>query len=302
MKIENRDGILFFGNSLFGRQETDISDRIAQKKQMYQKQGMHLTITAHRGEKKLDDGMEQSRERARLLMEENDEINERLRGIKEKMAQAKEDYQIADDSQEEQDLELMKKAYDLRKHGGTLTEEEWQRLDELGEPTEYQRLSMELYEQADTCKQDISQNMRKAAAETAAVRQTRLERLKTHGMLDAQKAKEDLLAAASEEVISMLKADVKDKIDEKTEELQEAAEERKEKEEEEQERIDAAKENRTEAEQAVENARENAKELTEQAVKSEDVSLDIDEEVKKIMEEQKLLEEELKGLAVDFSA
>lgn len=301
MKVENRGGTLFFGNSPFGRQETDISGRIAQKKQLYQKQGMHTVLSAHKSEKKLDESMEQSRERARRLMQENDEINEKLRDINKQMAQAKEDYQIADDSREEKDLELMKKAYDLRKGGGSLTEEEQQRLAELGEPTEYQKLSMELYQRADVCKEDMDKNMRRAAAETAMVRDVRLERLKTHGMIDAQKAKEELLAAASEEAVGMLMEDVKDKIDEKAEEVQEAAEERNEKEEEEQERIDAAKENRTEAEQATENTRENAKELTVQAVKSEDITQDLDEEVKKIMEEQKLLEEELKGLAVDAS-
>ena len=97
----------------------------------------------------------------------------------------------------------------------------------------------------------------------------------------------------------MLVDDCKQQIDDKADEVQEAAKERKEEEKEEEKRIEAAKENKSETEAAVENNREKIADMTKQFTDSEDIAQDMDSEIKKLLEEQKLLEEDIKGLAVN---
>ena len=238
-----------------------------------------------------------------MLQAENEEANKFYKDYKQQMAQAKEDYNIADDSQEQKDLELLQKQYDMSKHGSMeqLTEEEKERLKNMGELTEYQQLSMDLYKEADYWKTQIETNNLIINGESGAIRSINIERLKTHGMVDAQKAKESILAAASKEIEGMLVDDAKEALDEKAEEVKEAAEDQKEKKEEEEERIEAAKENKEEREDFVEAVRDNTAELTQQAVESDVIMEDVNEEIKKIMQQEKLLEEDLKGLTVNVT-
>lgn len=291
----------FIGDTPLKKQEMTIQDRIVQKKQLYQKKAIHMVTTANKAEKQIDGSLEDIKEKIRRLQAENEEANAFYKNYKQQMAQAKEDYNIADDSQEQKDLELMQKAYDMQAHGSmeTLTEEEQERLANMGELTEYQQLSMDLYQEADYWKTQMETNNRIISGEAGAIRSINIERLKTHGMVDAQKAKESILEAASKEIQGMLVDDARESLDEKAEEVKEAAEKQEEKKEEEEERIEAAKENREEREEVVENIRENVSEMTQQAVDSEEIMEDVNVQIKKILQEEKLLEEDLKGLNVN---
>lgn len=297
MKIPQQKSF-FMGDTPFKKQEMTVQDRIAQKKQLYQKKAMHMVTTANKAEKRIDSSIEDIKEKIRRLQAENEEANQFYQNYKQQMAQAKEDYNIADDSQEQKDLELLQKQYELQKPGstGTLTEEEQERLENMGELTEYQRLSMDLYKEADYWKTKMSDNHMIISGSAGAIRNINIERLKTHGMVDAQKAKESILEAASKEIQGMLVDDAKEKLDEKAEEIEEAAKDREEKKEEEEERVEAAKENKEERETVVENIRETVSDLTQQAVDSDAIMEDVNEQIKKILQEEKLLEEDLKGL------
>ncbi len=301
MKIWQQDRTFFMGNSLFGQREMDIREKVAMKKGLYQKDAMRIVTTANNAEKSIDKNLDDIKGRVRMLQQENEEYNAKVKELNDMMAQAKEAYGIEDDSQEEKDLELLKKEYDIKKHGSMelLTDEEKSRLKEMGEPTDYQKLSMDLYKQADYWKTQIEENQEQVSGDGRAIRNIKIDRLKTHGMVDAQIAKDKMMEAAAKEAIGMLKDDAVEKLDEKAEEIKEAAEERKEKEEEKEERIEAAKEDAKEAEDMVEAVRENISELTESAVKGSDITREIEDEIKKIMAEEKLLEEDLKGLNVD---
>lgn len=302
MKIFQANKGVSFGNSLFGKQDMDVRDRIAQKKYLYQKQAMNIVSTADKGEKKIDRNVEGHRDRIRYLMEENEKLDAMYQDYQKKMAQAKEDYEIGDDSQEQKDLELLQKDFDDRKHGtmNPLTEEEKARVKEIkSNMTDYQKLSMEMYETADGYKTELERNNLEMKGESALIRSISIERLKEHAMVDAEAAKEEVLAAASKEVMGLIVDDAKEKIEEKAEEVEEKAKEREEKEKEEKERVEAAKENKSEAEATAEAIRENVEELTDQVTKSEKIITDVDQAVKKVMQEQKLLEEELKGLVVN---
>lgn len=300
MKLQQNKAFAF-GNALFGKQDAGIRDRIAQKKQLRQKEAMHVVTTAHKAERSIDKTIEDGRDRIRQLQKESEEANAVYKDYKQKMAQAKADYEVEDDSQEQKDLELLQKAFDIEKHGSMtlLTEEEQERLDGMGELTDYQKLAMELYEQADVYKSEIETNNLKVSGEAGAIRSIERERVKEHGMVDAETAKKEILQTASDEVISMLVEDSQKHMDEKAEEAKEAAEKRKEKKEEEEKRVEAAKENKTEAEAVIENIQETVEELTEQMTDSNEIMEDVNAEIKKIMQEQKMLEEDIKGLSLD---
>ncbi len=224
-----------FGNSPFGKQDMDIRERIAQKKQLYQKKAMKVVTTAHKTEKGIDKTIEDRRGRIQYLQEESEKANAVYQDYRHKMEQAKADYAVADDSQEQKDLELLQKEFDIRNHGSMelLTEEEKERLKNMGEMTEYQKLSMELYAQADVYKTTIENNNQEMAGESATIRAISIERLKQHGIVDAEVTKEKMLEAASKEIQGMLVEDAKEEMDEKAEEVQEKAEAKKEKAEEE---------------------------------------------------------------------
>lgn len=305
MKIEQKNKALFVGDMPFGRQN-DIRDRIAQKKQMRQKEAMHIVTSTYRAEKKADEeGAGKLKSHISQLMDENEEYFVHVKDFKRQMQQAQEDYDVKADSGEQKDLELRKKLYDMQKHpekGMNLTEEEKERLANLGEMTEYQNYAMDLYKQQDFWQTKIDDNQRVMAGETKAIRQIRIDRLQYHAMVDAEKAKEEILEAASKEIIGMLKDDAKEKIDEKTEEIKEAAEKREEKKEEQEERIEAAQEKKSQAEAVAENISESISDMTKQVVESDEILLDMDDEIKKLMEEEKLLIEDLKGMTVDAQA
>lgn len=78
---------------------------------------MHVVTSARNGEKKIDDNIEDIREQVRGYLKDNEEAGHFLKDIRSQMAEAKEYYQVEDDSQEQKDLELLQKQYDMMKHG-----------------------------------------------------------------------------------------------------------------------------------------------------------------------------------------
>ncbi len=151
MNIVQQNKSVFMGNSFFGRQDMDIKERIAMKKQLHQKEALHVVGVTNKSEKKLDANVEEMRNNIRKLQDENKSANAFYQEYQQKIAQAKEDYGVSDDSQEQKDLELLMKQFDIRTHGkssrGELTEEEEKYLENMGELTEYQQLAMEAYKQ-----------------------------------------------------------------------------------------------------------------------------------------------------------
>lgn len=307
MKITQQNKSFLLGNNPFCSQDMILSERIAQKKQAYQKQAMKVVTSAYHAEKKIDGSINRAKEQIQQLQSENDAFHPLLKDIRQQMSQAMEYYQIDPDSQEQKDLELLQKKYDIDVHGSTkpLTEEEQQRLKEMGEMTEYQKLSMDLYGQADYYQTQMQKNQAKMSGEGKAIRQISTARLESHAMTDAMNAKEGILEAASKEAVSMLIDDAKKQIEEKTGQVMEAAKKRKEEEEKEQERIEAAKEGHEKAEASAEGTKENPSDkklsdITENILEGDKIAQEVNEKMRKILEKEKLLEEDLKGIAVNL--
>ncbi len=138
----------------------------------------------------------------------------------------KEQCNVADDSKEQQDLNLLEKRQEYRRGvGEELTRDEWKKLNEIDKQplTEYQKRALEIHAQAVEEKVTIRDTTSGMQAAVGNVKRIMIEKLKTHGMVDAKNAADDIMDAANDDVVSMLVSDVKDGIDEKMEEAKEDA-------------------------------------------------------------------------------
>lgn len=223
-----------------------------------------------------------------------------------------------------EDFELLKKKADAEMPGSTvkLTEEEEAKLAELeGVPlTEYQERCMRIdkyqqrYEKRNT---QIDEEVMNCNSTIRAIQQ---ERLKYHGMVDAQKKADKAMEAANDEIFGMLVDEAKEHVDEEMEETREEAKEEAEEKAEQEEKIEEREEKQEELEARIEETHENNEEQEKLRRESsersrEDANLlenmidagmgnmgsisDVQTEVKNMLHKMKLLEEDLKGSTVD---
>lgn len=120
-----------------------------------------------------------------------------------------------------------------------------------------------------------------------ALHDTEQGRLEKSPMREAQEMAEDILEAASQEIIGMAWAEAKDHIDEEQKKREEQAEKAAEKKEELEEKLEKAKEDREEAEELVE------------AIKEATSMDDVKREINEMLDKMKLIEEDIKGAKVD---
>lgn len=151
----------------------------------------------------------------------------------------------------------------------------------------------DMYKEIDYWKEQQYEGEKVIRGEVAAIRATKEALLKrTYDMTDAAAAAEEVMDAASDEIIGMLKQEAIDKMEEDRKEEQEKIEEAQEKKEEKEELIEKKQE------------QEKLEELTRKIIMA-DSSVDkeqLQREIEEILAKQKLLQEDLKGLAVDTTA
>ena len=290
-------------------------DPIEQKKALAKKQAYKIVKDALARELKMDGNMDEVRAHTEELSADLAQAQNKISEINAEKEKWREESGVAADSEEQKDLELLEKreAYaggDLSK---ALSEEEMERLAEIDKRgyTEYEQRALSL-ERSKAPYQDI---VRKAESgiisDNAVIRGTRLERLKKDPIRKAQNEAQDLLAAASREVMGMLVGEAKEYMDEKSEELQEKAEERAEKKEEQEEKLEATKEKREELEALADPQKEtgNASEVQTQAISKDPVTEamvqldaqkeDYQQEIEEKKKKMNLIAEDIKGIKVD---
>lgn len=202
-----------FAGDLNRNQESPLRDRIAEKKARAQEKAMKVVGEAFHGEMKIDEGMEESRQRVKELREECKELRGGL-----------------------EDLDRRRETLDAARENGEIGEEEYQQ--ELGDLRQ-ERLTQE---------QKLAQSQGEIRGENASIRGTRLERLKHHPMADAWKEADAIMDAAGDEVIGMAVQEAVDHVDEEAEKREEQAQKIKEEREEKKELLEKQKERKEEAE------------------------------------------------------
>ncbi len=280
--------------------EFPLRDRIQQRRAQAQERAMKIVGDTWNGDKKIDEELNRSRERIRELQASNKDAQDSIRDLKAESEAQAELYQVEPDSEEQQDLELLKKAQAASRpfSGIKLTEEEGERLAEIQdkELTEYQTRQLEINKRVWDYQETISLTNRKIEVENAVIRGIRLERLKKDPMLEAQQEAETVMEAARDEAVGMIVDEAKEHLDEEQEEKEEEAEAIREKKEE----LEEIQEKRDEREKELEQLIEDmpVEEMTDLNQTVEEVK----QQIQKVLNEVNLIEEDIKGAKVDLNA
>lgn len=290
-------------------------DPVEQKKALAKKQAYKIVKDALANELKMDSNVQEVKDHARQLQAEMENAQEEIGKIDEKKEALRIDSGVEADSEEQKDLELLEKraAYERGDLSKALTKEESKRAAELDARgyTEYQKQALAMEKHKAPYENTIDRARAGIISDNAVIRGTRLERLKKDFIRKAQNEKDDMLAAASEEIVGMLVAEAKDHMDEKSKELQEKAEEKTEKEEAEQEKLDAIREKKEQLEEMAdpEKNADHASEaqteptgrdqVTEAMVQLEGEKADYQQEIEDMVRKMGLVAEDIKGIKVD---
>lgn len=291
-KQENRTKIE--KKSVDARELNLQQDTVLSKQIQAQKKALKHIINAFGVEQGISDSINEHIKKAEELTEEanmNLSESKRLERLKSDL---KKSYDIADDSMEQKDLELLEKQerIERRESNEELSVEEKKRLSEMGPLTEYQTAAFE-YEKA-----ILEFNSRAKDAIDSAINKNRvaeklkIEQGKLYVQVDAQKAADDIMEQASKEILGMILDEGKDLVDDKIEENKEEVEKRAEKEAE-KERV---KEKNEPTKEAV--IGQNVSQLGNIA-EADGVINKVQEELRNMVAKQKMLEEDVKGLEVD---
>lgn len=324
-KTGNKTSI-FAGDLGLGMQ----NDMITQRKQRAQKKALQIITDAWNSDRKIDDTIVGYRDKVAQLRAEIKENQEQIALRDEWKENLRKEYGVREDSQEQKDLELLEKEADVeanRLYDNPrpiyLTDEEKERLAEIHkqERTEYQERCLNLHGQQNSFYSEIDKAKTDIQIYNKAVTATKLARLKTHEMVDAQKEADQIMANASREVIGMLIDEAKDHVDEELEEKTEEAkkeaeeraeqekkvEERREKQEELEARIDEIRAKNEEQEELRREAEERSREDADLLENMMDAGVgnigavmsDVKAAIKEMLHKMKLLEEDVKGSIVD---
>lgn len=314
-KQEKQSGKSFFGGNL-----NLAEDPIEKRREEAKRQAWKVVSNAWGSDNAVDRQIDERRAHygeMQALKEEAGRQVDELNGRKEAL---KELYQVSDGSAEQEELELLEKAQDF-KNGVSHekpTVEEQKRIAEIEARglTEYQSRALGLNDQAAKFKRDARDAEWAMRDDIADVNAVKLERLKTHTMVDAQKAAESIMDAANKEIMGMAAQEGMDHIDEKMEEAEEKAEENMEKKEEREELLQKQQEMRALQEAFIEGTKEAIERAEAEHRQNEasdieitdivelikhhgDAANQVQSDLKDIQSSMKVLEADLKGIKVD---
>ena len=274
-------------------------EQIEKKRKLAQKQAMKLVKDAFSGDQATKQNIEDLKAQKAEKVAEYQEKMQHIGNISAEKDKLRETYGISKDSQEQKDLELLEK-YQNNKLGffsDDFSKEEIDRLKELAnEPrTEYQ-------------KQVLSLNGKKAALQSDADLMQQQIMVLTQNQSDAkvdQLKSQDMLKAgdAAEEIVGMVIADAKEKLDKELEEKKAEAEKKAEEKEEQDERIEKAKEERKEDREMIEGDLDAEKLQADASIQKQSVtqSEETTQRINQIMKKNHLINEDLKGIEIDVN-
>lgn len=297
-------------DSIYGGNLNRVTDSLAQKKEQAREQAMKIVSDAWAGEQKLDAELESRRTRVRELQSEIGACNKEIRWFEEEAVRLQEVYGVADDSKEQQDLELLAKEVEAGTSGKniSLTKKEREQIAEIKAEglTEYQARALELKELAKGYEEQKIKLSEEIEVENAIISATKRERLKSNPMGDAKAQADAVMEAAGEEIMSMALEAGMNHVDEKLEEQVEEAKERAEEEEAKEEQLENIREYKEKSREVVEQSKEKQEKISEEIIETSAALTDVEntqeqvqKELNEVMDKMKLLAEDIKGAKVD---
>lgn len=282
-----------------GKMNEDLfSNKILEKKKEAQKKAMQVVGDAWKGERKIDEDLQERRDLINALERENGEALSEINEIIQRQEELKKQYGITEDSKEEKDLELLRREKQMWTNPGageSLTMEEMRYVQKLRSEglTDYQKRQLSLDDEKHYFQDIVDENKKKIVEENAIIRGVRLERLKSDPMLKAQEEAEEIKKAAIDEIVGMLIEDAKENIDEESEENRQKAEKLEEEQKKMEEFIEAQKEKRKETDNLPEEM------PVEELIGIKQLKEEVKQEVQKIVDNMNLVVEDIKGAMVD---
>lgn len=291
-------------------------DSVLKRKQRAQARAMKVVTDAWLGDKKIQQGIDESKSHIQEYQNIASEERDAIMGLKEKKTQLMEEYGVEEGSDERAAL-LEKQKQALNDPSVVMTTEEQERLTQLNE---YQERAKALDDAIEVHQIELDKAEGGIIGENASIRAVRIENLKHHAMLDAQQEADKIMEAASAEVIGMLTGEAQDHIEEELEKKKEEAEKKAEEKEEQEEKIEEQREKKEELQEKIEirqeenreveeikqeqreNAREQADLIEDAQIYSTNQSTlpsKVQTEIKAMLQKMKLLEEDIKGAKVD---
>lgn len=263
---ENRERKTIFAGDFLGNQT--LQERIQQRKEKAQQEALKIIRDAWAGDQAIDRGMDESREHIRQLQEENKQVQEDMRDVEQQRKELMERYGVTEDTPVDR------------------------------QPEEYRERMQELDDRAAHNREILTKNGNDIIVENAVIRETKLAKLKRkpeNTMVGAQKQADEVLKAASDEIIGMVMDEAKEHLDQEKAEREEKAEALKEKKEEMEELQEKREERREELEELMEDI------PVEEMLELDQSKENIQQEVQSIVDKMKLVAEDIKGAMVDTS-
>lgn len=267
-------------------------DKMALHNIQAQRKALKLVLDTFKTDAGLDDSLRSMEQSVQMYDDEAlKNIHERNR-INELSSGLEEQYGISKDSQEYEDLQLLRKQSDLSRTGrtGELSDEEKNRLASINNLTDYQKQALEFDNMASEfgSRADSANRVRNIIKVTIA--DIKRERLKRDPMVGTSQEADEIIADAAKETVGMYMNEVKENIDDKLDEMKETKDKLEEKQKEEEE-LKSKKEP-----QANEQNTQNMGNKIEETDSKFDSLHNKIEELGFI---KKMLEEDIKGIVVD---
>lgn len=215
-------------NTFFAGDSNLAKDPISEKRKEAREKALRIVQNAWENQLDVDKTIQSKLDQYQKIQEVKDISRKELESIDSKKAELQKLYGVESNSIEQKDLNLLERREDNKSglSSTAFTKEEMERLAELDESTltEYQNRSLELNKQGIKFKKEIQNADQQMTNLNDNIRSINKELLKSNPMLDAQKNSEEIMEAASKEIVGMLLEESKEHMDGKLEEIEEKAE------------------------------------------------------------------------------
>ena len=294
---ENEQGSLLYAGNL------NLPKAPADKVDNARKQAMKLVKDAFEKDRETDRSLDEIRKARSRTEDDLAWRQDTIDSARERVAEYAKANGITSDSREQKDLDLIRKARDMKREepdadpSEYLSEDEIDRLSHINEKglTENQRLALETDDEIRNTQSEIDNDKELIKGYNTAIQDIGIESLKDQGMLKAGNAKDAIMQTAYDEAVKSVVQDAVERMDEEQDEIKEAAEEKAEKKAEAEEKAEKREEEKKERE--ILEGQAELRRVTARTAGGESQG-QVNTGIQNILNKLGLLEEDIKGIEV----
>jgi hypothetical protein len=261
------------GSNIFAGKLRDDSDVLAVKKQQAQTKAYRIVSDANKSEVNIDNTVDNRKQHISDLEASSAQNLKTIKDYKDSIEELNEKYGVTQEN-------LISDPTEPKK-------------DEL---SDYEK-EIQPYEQAlEKLSQDVKNAQDTIDNERMTLNAIALSRLKEHGMVDAQKASDTVLEAASKDIVGTLIQAAVDQVEENINDMQEKQDKIEEKQDKiQEEKIKSEEKDKNEEIKADEKEKQQSVDTKQES----NNHLDVLKQLNKVLVEEKLMDEDLKGIILD---